>query len=754
LFFLKDLILFAKISAVRKILFILIFTASLFSEAKSLKIIDSETKNGVPFALIEISDLNIQSRSDSNGVFQLNIVLPRNTYITVSSSGYVTKNVVIDNPTTDFISIELTKSHILLNEVIISSTTGIVQQHNLSNVFVKKISNRNQIQSANLIGMLSTVPGVYSVNTGTGISKPVIRGMSGLKIVTYLNGLRIENQQWANDHGISFGEMGIENVEIIKGPSSLLYGADALGGVLYFVDEHYTSPNTFVSSFKSQFETNSLSTNNVATVKLSSENLRLNVYAGYKNCADYQIPNGSYVVNSRYEGKSFKTSLGFNKQNWILNLRYNYISNRIGLPGHTHEADPSPSDFQSNLQNRKKIIPLQLITDHYLSLENKIFIKNSVLKLQTGFTSNDLTEHEEKVTIPGIKMLLKNIPYNLTFKSNLTEDIKWILGTQGMYQTNTNDKTALNTLIPNSCSIDKGAFALLHYSKSLFEWQLGVRYDNRKINADNILNKSFSKMNGSFGIVYGKNNYTFRTNITSGFRPPHLSEMLANGVHHGTNRYEIGSKDLVSELGNQFDLSLDYNTAHLELCINPFLNVFKNYIYLKPTNDKINDYPVYEYSQASSAKTYGGEFYVHYHPHFAHRIHIEQDVSYIIGKDNQDRPLPLIPQTRINTNLKYEFDKKTNNKLQIETLILQRTQFLAKNDVSTYENASKNYETYNLEANFSHEGKLPVFLKLGIRNLFNVEYINHLSNLKGIGIPNPGINFYFSLNFYFRTPKS
>ena len=141
----------------------------------------------------------------------------------------------------------------------------------------------------NLMELITSVPGVYSINTGSSISKPVIRGLSGLKVVTFLNGLRIENQQWANDHGLNFTDMGIKSVEIVKGPSSLLYGADALGGVLYFTDEDYLPPNSFNSSFETRFESNSMSSFNIARIKLATEKIRFNVYAGYKSAAEYQI---------------------------------------------------------------------------------------------------------------------------------------------------------------------------------------------------------------------------------------------------------------------------------------------------------------------------------------------------------------------------------------------------------------------------------------------------------------------------------
>lgn len=712
---------------------------------QSIKVIDSEAKTPVSNAEIQIYELDVELKCNAAGEVKLTSVPPSFTLI-VSAIGYLTKNIEVTEFQSDVLLVEVEKNHLLLNEVIISPTTGIIQQHNLSNVILKQINNPNSIGTSNLMETVASVPGVYSIYTGAGISKPVIRGMSGLKVLTFLNGLRIENQQWANDHGVNFTDLGIKTVEIVKGPSSLLYGADALGGVLYFVDEDYTSPNTQQGSVENRFESNSLSTSTVTRLKIARNNIRFNVFAGYKNAADYQIPNGSYIVNSRFKGKTFKTALGYNKNRWIFNLRYNHNSNQIGLPGHTHSANPNPSDFQSSVQNRDRAVPFQLISDHYLSIENKLIFDKSVLKLVTGYTSNSLTEHEEKVTIPGIKMLLTNIPYNLSFSTNINEHLKWISGAQGMIVKNKNDNSAINILLPNSSSIDYGTYSLFQFSKELFETQIGVRYDYREISADAIGSKNFSKLNGSVGLVYQTGLYTFRTNFSSGFRPPHISEMLANGVHHGTNRYEIGSQDLESEFANQLDFSLDYNTAHLNVNINPFYNTFKNYIYINPTGEVIDDYPVYLYAQTASATTYGTEIYFHYHPHFAHRLHLEQDFSFVMGEDQYNQPLPLIPQTRINTNLKYEFGEQ-KSKIKIETLQLKRTHFLDKNEVASFETTSDDYEIYNLEANFSYTSKKTVYLKLGIRNIFNKRYINHLSNLKNIGLPGAGTNVYFAINY-------
>lgn len=720
----------------------------LMLNAQSLSVVDSESLEPIPYASVEIHEIQVQSYCDENGIFEFSYLL-NSTPVIISANGYKPTSFIYKSGNNSY-DIKLKKSHIFLNEIVVSPTTGLVQKNNLTNVILKKINQTDQIMAPNLMELITNVPGVYSINTGSSISKPVIRGLSGLKVVTFLNGLRIENQQWANDHGLNFTDMGIKSVEIVKGPSSLLYGADALGGVLYFTDEDYLPPNSFNSSFESRFESNSLSSFNIARIKLATEKIRFNVYAGYKSAAEYQIPDGEFVKNSSYNRKSLKTSLGYNKNNWILNLRYNYNSNENGLPGHTHSLNPSPEEFLLETQHRERILPLQLIEDHYLSIENKLILSNqSVIKFNTGFTSNSITEFEEKVTIPGISMLLNNIPYNFSYTSYVNENTKWISGIQGMLTKNSNDDSAEASLIPNASSYDIGSYSLLQYSKSQFETQIGLRYDVREIDAGDLLSKNFSKLNGSFGLVFQKGLYTLRTNFSSGFRPPHLSEMLSYGVHHGTNRFEIGSQDLESEFANQFDISLDYGNEHINFNINPFYNHFQNYIYVAPTADFINGYQVYEYTQASSARTYGGEIYLHYHPHFAHRLHLEHDFSYVIGEDNNNNPLPLIPQTRLNSNLKYEF-AKTNKKFQLKTILLQRTQFFDKNDVSTFETASDSYEIYNIEGNFSYSGNQNMLMKLGVRNLFNTTYINHLSNLKGIGLPSAGINFYISINYLFN----
>ena len=215
------------------------------------------------------------------------------------------------------VSIAIAPLHYELDKVIISNN-GYLHRESITNVESLDINDPSRIQTTTLAQTIAEMPGVYQTGIGVGIGKPVIRGLSGSSVVTYVNGLRIQNQQWGDDHGLPVTSLGIGSVEVIKGPASLLYGADALGGVLYFVDEPYAEKNTLSTSFSSRFESNSLGTVNQAGVKYSKNKLRVNFYAGYDNFADYEVPNGKQVLNSRFNQSSAKLAIGYVRKRWIL----------------------------------------------------------------------------------------------------------------------------------------------------------------------------------------------------------------------------------------------------------------------------------------------------------------------------------------------------------------------------------------------------------------------------------------------------
>lgn len=729
-------------------LVLFVYTHTCFSQSVIGKVLDTEAKTPIESAVIQFVDLHSGVITDSMGVFKYTGVLPQNCKIKVSAIGYETLLKIYDSKNIDTLFIELHEAHLDLNEVTVTST-GVLQKHTITNVDSKTINELNNIQTTNLGEALSNIPGVYQTSTGNGISKPVIRGLSGMRVVTYLNGQRIENQQWGGDHGMGITENGIGSVEVIKGPSALLYGADALGGVLYFLDENYAKQNQIESNIESQFESNTMCTKNYTSLKISRNNLRANIFANYSNNADYRLPDGLYAKNSRYAERNLKAALGYNKNKWAINVRYNLMNNHIGLPGDTEDSVITTESYRLAMQERMQIAPMQVITNSYALVDNSFYFDKSELKVLFGNTINKLSEFEEEMTIPAMQVVLSNYTYNILWRKDFKNNTYLLLGSQGMFQQNKNSPEAEETLIPDSRIIDNGIYAVFKAEIKKWELESGIRFDNRLLksfaifNDNNPIDKIFNGFNYSVGASRKYKYFMYRGNVSTGYRPPHLNELLSNGEHHGAMRYETGDINLRSENATQLDVSAEYVSDHLSVIVNPFYNYMKNFIAILPYDSVVDGLPYFKYSRLQSALLYGADIGFHYHPHFAHRFHIESSFSTVFAEDEQGPPLSLIPQTRINSSLRYEF--KSKKKVNLENISLQHIYFLKQERVAVYEAASPAYQLFNIGANIKFNFKSPLYLKAGVKNIFNETYIDHLSRLKNIGLVSPGINYYVSL---------
>lgn len=733
-------------------------SSSVFAQAFKGKVLSDENNSPIPYANLYFVELHTGLSCNENGYFEYNYQLPKTVKVRFSAIGYQSKTIYIKLPLEEEITIYLKEAHINLDEVTVSSTTGILQKYAITNIETKSISELAINNPTTLGEAISNIPSVYQTSTGPGISKPVIRGLSGMRIVTYINGLRIENQQWGGDHGMGASENGIGAVEIIKGPSSLLYGADALGGVVYFMDEAYAGLNEINLSAESRYESNTNGTTNFISAKINKNNLRFNIHGNYTNHADYRLPNGQYAKFANFSENNVKTSFGYNYKNWVLNIRYNYFKNYVGLPGHTHDSIFKKESFQIADFKRNTRIPAQHINNHYSLIENTFYFKKSDLKIWLGNTSNRLTEFDEKVTIPGIDMNLNTSTYNVRIKQTINEKTFFISGIQGMYQFNKNGSNASEKLLPNARLNDNGLYALIHSELANLELQSGIRFDVRTINTSEAFNgtnsiaKTYHGLNYSIGASRKSDVFQFRINASSGFRPPHLSELLSNGIHHGTLRFEIGDINLKSESAHQIDLSGEYISDHLRLIFNPFYQRIFNYIYINPAGIRVDGLPLYYYKQAHYAELMGGDFGLHYHPHFLHQLHFENNISYIYAQNDNGTPLPLIPQTRFNSTLRFELN--TKGIIQVENLSIQHLYFFEQNRVTLYESASPHYQLLHASISFKINLSNPIFIKTGVKNIFNESYIDHLSRLKNIGLENPGRNIFISVKYLFNYKSS
>lgn len=733
------------------------FGFHLQAQTLSGQVKDAETLENVPFAKIYILDFEVGTVADSLGRFIFTMAMPESVRLRVSSIGYESVIVRVNSGSSD-LTAYLYSKHLEIEEVVVSGNQSTLQKYNVIHVETRMLSELNSVPGTNLMQLLEQIPGVYNASTGSGIAKPVIRGMQGMRVLTMLNGLRLENQQWGGDHGMAVTELGVGNVEVIKGPSSLLYGADALGGVVYFVDEPYASINSSEYHFKTQFESASLGNRSLFLFKTSGNKIRLNVGGLFSNHADYVLPNGLFARNSRFGENVLRASLGTNRKNWSMHLRYSFSRMRVGIPGHTHDSIINPAEFQIASQDRFRVLPVQYTTNHFLSFENKWFQKRYEISLLFGQTWSKLTEFEDKITIPGVGMDLFNTSLSLRYKYYLRENLTLIAGYQGMLQYNRNDPFALDFLLPNAITLDNGGLALLTYEKRKWNFQGGVRFDQRTIQSlnvfkgqDEILN-TYQGLNYALGAVNSHKFNTYRVNISSGFRAPHLSELLANGYHHGALRYELGDVNLNAEQAHQVDLTYERKGEHLGVVVNPFLGLVNNFIYLQPLDTVIAGLPAFAYRQYDQILMHGIDLSIHFHPHFAHWLHWEGSFSFVDLQDRNGNYTSLIPQTRISNLIKINFPE-TKHKFHFEKVTLQHAYLFEQSRIALDESTSRAYQLFNASLDAKIKGRLPVELKVGVRNILNENYIDHLSRLKNINLPHQGRNIFVSAAFQFVNFK-
>jgi len=695
---------------------------------------------------ITAPEIHKGTTTDENGKYTLNNLPNGNLKLSFSFIGFAVQNKTISlqqKETTLDMSLE--EKAFQMDEIIVSTAFNKLQSQNVMKVEHASMKSLQQKGTATLIEGLATIPGVSQVSTGTSIGKPVIRGLSGNRVLVYSQGVRIENQQFGDEHGLGLNDAGVESVEVIKGPASLLYGSDALGGVLYFNPEKFADANTFKANFSQKLFSNTLGSNTSLGLKTSTDNWKFSARGSYNTHSDYTIPDGDRITNTRYNESDFKTGIGFSNAKFSSVFRYNFNKLDLGIP---------ENGVAEQTTTKKTAYPKQGVFNHLLSWNTIVYLKNSKLDVDLGYIDNDRSEFEDS-NVAVLHMKLRTFNYDAKFHLPKFGKVESIVGLQGMHQTNTN--SGEEYLIPDAITNDFGVFGTFNYEWKSNVIQAGLRYDNRKINTSafgipgeegsfDAINKSYDSFNAALGYkTKWQENLTFRLNLASGFRAPNLAELTSNGVHEGTNRYEIGNANLKTEQNIQTDMNLEYNTDHFEFFVNGFYNHINHYIYAAPAGRVLDGNEVFDYIQ-NNAMLYGGEIGFHIHPHPLDWLHLESSFENVTGKKENGDYLPLIPANNWNNTIRTEFNIKKWLTDGFATLNVVHT--FNQNNVSGFETQSNDYTLVNLGFGGKvHLGKTVFDINLNGNNLFDKIYIAHLSRLKTDGIPNMGRTIVFGLNF-------
>lgn len=745
----------------RKLYFLAIILAPYFLIAQHTlkgRVHESENNTILEQVTVYFPQLERGTVTDASGYFEFNN-LPSGSYkLLVSMLGFETYTLTV-NPEhqVDDLHISLVSSAIEMDEVIVSTPFHKLQRENVMKVEQAPLKELRENGAITLADGIRQLPGVETLSTGVGIGKPVIRGLSSNRVVVYTQGVRLENQQFGDEHGLGIGDGGIESVEVIKGPASLLYGSDALGGVLYLNPERYAPSGVTRANIRNQYSSATLGNMTQIGAGFSGESWKYLARLSRASHADYKDGNGERVTNTRFGEWDFKTGLGYSKGRFKNDLRYNYAYSLLGIPEEMGEQS----------RNRTPLLPYQEITSNIISNASEWFLTNSSLKVTLGYLSNNRLEfeehhHEDEGTPeeieeegPALDMQLNTFNYNLQYQfSGNNSKIQTIVGIQGMLQQNTN--AGEEVLIPDARTSDIGFMGTSHFHFRTSDLQFGLRYDHRNVAGEATgepgteafiqeLDRSFRSFNTALGYRFDLfSSWIGRINIASGFRAPNLSELLSNGTHSGANRFEIGNPDLIHERNIQLDLSLEYQTEHLEFGLNGFRNRINDFIFLAPTGDFFELDPVYQYLQ-ENALLYGGEAVLHIHPHPLDWLHYQSNFSLVIGKLDGGDNLPLIPPFSWRNTLRFEFDQ-FNNWEQVY-LFTGLESYFKQNRISEFEAETPAFNLVNL----GFGGQIQIFgknleIQFTASNLFDKAYFSHLSRLRPDGILNIGRNLNLGLS--------
>ena len=705
-------------------------------------VVDKNTNDPIVFANIYLPQLEKGTTTDDEGFFSLSDIPKGNYSVVVSIIGYETDSKTISFPPTKDLQIALTPSAIEIEQIIISTPFHKLQSENVMKVERETLADLKARGALTLADGITTIAGVETITTGVSIGKPVIRGLSSNRVLVYTQGVRLENQQFGDEHGLGLSDAGLESVEVIKGPASLLYGSDALGGVLYLNPERFAAENSDQADASYNYFGNTRGFNTDAGYKASGEHFKFLFRGSLAEHADYKTADYR-VTNSRFREQDFKAGLGFQKSSFKTELRYNVNHSKLGIP---------LSEIREQTTHKSPMLPFQAVTNHVLSSKSSLFFDKSSLELNLGLLYNDRKEfedhhhdedsgenhddHSDDALEAALQMKLKTFNYDLKYNLPTLGKFETIVGVQGMTQMNTN--YGEEQLIPNAGTTDYGFLATSHIHFENSDIQIGARYDHRTINVLSGFTKDFSSFNGALGYKtrFAKR-IIFRLNLASGYRAPNLAELTSDGTHEGTNRYEIGNENLKTEQNFQADLALEYKNEHIEIFANAFYNKVNNYIFISPNGDHIQNIPVYNYLQ-EDARLYGGEIGLHIHPHPLDWLHLESSFETVTGKQNDDSYLPLIPANTLDNTLRVEFDTKSVKNLYGFAKV---STYFAQNNISEFESTSVGYSL--LGAGLGGTVKLfnnELDIKISGSNLTNKKYIYHLSRLKPDGIFNIGRN--------------
>ena len=654
--------------------------------------------------------------------------------------------------------------HLNLNEVMVTGVTGDTKlKHATAPVSIVTPQVLRATTSTNIIDVIAHQPGVSQLTTGGSISKPIIRGLGYNRVIVMSEGVRQEGQQWGDEHGVEVDGSSVGSVEILKGPASLMYGSDAMAGVVILHAQPLLAEGEMRANVSTEYQTNNGLFHYSLQMAGNQKGFVWDARYSDKMAHAYKNKYDGYVPGSQFRERAGRLMLGVNKAWGHSRLTCTAYHLTPGIIEGERDPETGELEHEEGWTGHQygKSLPFQQVKHYKAVWDNSLNLSSGYLKAIIGYQQNRRQEFEESMDEYELYFKLHTLTYDLRYITNEWNGWKLSTGIGGMYQKSSNKGDEY--LIPDYRLFDFGLYATT--TKSLDEhWTLngGVRYDHRRLHGYELIedgdlrfndfSRHFNGLTGSIGAVCNINEHlNLRLNLARGFRTPNMSELASNGVHEGSIRYELGNQHLKAEYSLQADLGLDFTSRYVSAQLALFANRIDNYIFTHRVAEVIDpDFITYAYTQGD-ARLLGFEAGVDFHP--IHSVHFSNTFSYVnaqlLNATPDTKYLPFTPAPKWSSELKWELSHHShptvahhhttdaahrsllNNLYVAAGLDCYLKQSNIYNDGDT-ETPTPGYALLSLSAgsDIQVKGKKIAEFYITADNLFNLAYQNHLSRLK------------------------
>ena len=682
---------------------------------------DQDTKEPLSFCNVLLLDNNVGVSADFHGYFKLNIpIRSDNQKLVISYSGYRADTILLAKiKNGDVFYLKPVQN--VLNEVFV--TTGVLRatllRENPVSILSVPLKNIENTIESNVIDMLvKNVAGLNAVKTGPNISKPFIHGLGYNRVLTLYDGIRQEGQQWGDEHGIEVDAYNLYKAEVIKGPASLMFGSDALAGVVsMFPHIPKDKDGKIKGKFISEYQSNNGLAGNGINLNFSNQHWLFALRGSYRIAKNYKNKIEGRVYNTGFREENISGLIGYNSAKGYTHLNATLYNNLQGIPDGSRDSLSrkfTKQVYEGPLDNIKArpvvpdaelnsyaLSPLHQQVQHYRIYNNNHYrLANGEIDATLAFQQNIRKEYNHPAVTrqPGLFVRLNTINYGIKYLLPEFEKIEVSIGVNGMSQNN-KSKNGTDFPIPDYKLFDIGAFLYGKWKQHKLTISGGFRYDLRFLNSGDFyvnanplngfnrqvflpdtvdanlqfsdMSKTFNGISFSIGGTYQfSRQFYMKANIARGYRSPGITELASNGLDPGAHIIYLGNRNFMPEFSFQKDLEITGAFKNISATIGLFHNQIQNYIYLVQLADNGGNAIVdaqgnktFRYEQ-SSAELYGTEILLNIHPPNLKGFNFNNSFGLVYGFNNKKEfknkktggeYLPLIPPAKIVSTISQEF---------------------------------------------------------------------------------------------------